>query len=330
MSWRRAMAAALSAMLGRGSWWVVALAGFLVRGGLLLALPAIVMPPTTAELGGLLDPSLVGTGLANPTPALVALVAGTLVALVATLTVTTVIGAWLEVTLVEAAADDAELAAVEGAATRAADAGADAPVDARVDGPADAGREGAPSSDRSNRISVAEASIARLVAHVPTVGAAAVALVALGAALTDEVTSPGGSGPLALRVLGRVPLPVVAVVVLWLLGEAWGGIAVRRLRTGETVGRALGRGLAELVRPSGLATFVVGTLAVALPAAALWFAASRAFDRLWPLLVDNADEGLVTIALVLLVATWAVGLWLLAIGLAWRSTAWTAEVLRRT
>jgi hypothetical protein len=177
---------------------------------------------------------------------------------------------------------------------------------------------------------VAEASIARLVAHVPTVGAAAVALVALGAALTDEVTSPGGSGPLALRVLGRVPLPVVAVVVLWLLGEAWGGIAVRRLRTGETVGRALGRGLAELVRPSGLATLVVGTLAVALPAAALWFAASRAFDRLWPLLVDNADEGLVTIALVLLVSTWAVGLWLLAIGLAWRSTAWTAEVLRRT
>lgn len=61
----------------------------------------------------------------------------------------------------------------------------------------------------------------------------------------------------------------------------------------------------------------------------LWLAASGAYDRLWPLLVDRADPGAIAIALVLLVATWGVGLWLLGVGVAFRSAAWTAEHLRR-
>lgn len=289
-------------MLGRGSWWVMALAGFLVRGGLLLLIPPIVMIPTTAELGGLLDPSIVGTGLATPTPALVALVAGLAIAFIVALVVTTVIGEWLELSLVEAAAADDELAAFAATAT-------DAP-------PPGTG--------------LVRASIVRLVAHVPTLAAGLVAASAIGVALTNEVTSPSGPGPLPLRVFVDVPIPVAALVILWLVGEAWGGIAVRRLRIGEAIGRALGLAWLDLVRPSGLATLVVGSLAVALPVAILWYAAGRAFDRLWPLVVDGADARFVAIALVLLVATWVVALWLLAIGLAWRSAAWTAEVLRRT
>jgi hypothetical protein len=289
-------------MLGRGSWWVIALAGFLVRGGLLLLIPPIVMIPTTAELGGLLDPSIVGTGLATPTPALVALVAGLAITFVVALVVTTVIGEWLELSLVDAAAADDELAAFAATPT-------DAPPP---------------------RAGLVPASIVRLVAHLPTLAAGLVAVFAIGVALTNEVTSPSGPGPLPLRVLLDVPIPVAALVILWLVGEAWGGIAVRRLRIGAEIGRALGLAWLDLLHPSGLATLVVGSLVVALPVAILWYAAGRAFDRLWPLVVDGADAQLVAIALVLLVATWIVGLWLLAIGLAWRSAAWTAEVLRRT
>jgi hypothetical protein len=76
-------------------------------------------------------------------------------------------------------------------------------------------------------------------------------------------------------------------------------------------------------------TLVVTNLVVGLLVVALWLAAGRAFDRLWPLLVDGAPAGTLLVALGLLVATWAAGLWLLAIGLAWRSAAWTAEALRR-
>lgn len=301
-------------MLGRGSWWVMALAGFLVRGGLLLLIPPIVMIPTTAELGGLLDPSIVGTGLATPTPALVALVAGLAIAFIGALVVTTVIGEWLELSLVEAAAADDELAAFAATATD----------QKRYDDLMDEFDAPPPGTG------LVRASIVRLVAHVPTLAAGLVAASAIGVALTNEVTSPSGPGPLPLRVFVDVPIPVAALVILWLVGEAWGGIAVRRLRIGEAIGRALGLAWLDLVRPSGLATLVVGSLAVALPVAILWYAAGRAFDRLWPLVVDGADARFVAIALVLLVATWVVALWLLAIGLAWRSAAWTAEVLRRT
>jgi hypothetical protein len=84
------------------------------------------------------------------------------------------------------------------------------------------------------------------------------------------------------------------------------------------------------MRPSGLATLVLTTVVVALPLVALWLAAGRAFDRLWPLLVEPADDGIVLLALGLLVGTWFAGLWLLGIALAWRSAAWTAEVRRHT
>lgn len=296
------MAAAIGSTLGRAGWWIVGLASFLVRGGLLLVLVPLVMPPTPAEIGGLLGPEIVGSGLATPTPALMTLVLLLVVGLAAALVVTSLVGAWLEVTLVATMFEEPEL--------RTGDPAAATP----------AGFQGV----------VLRAAAARLIAHVPTAVAAVIALAAIAGVAQDELTSPSGTGPLEGRILGRAIGPVAVTILVWLVAEAWAGVATRHLVLGGSFGEALGRGLAGVARPSGLATLVLGTAAAGLPLLALSLAAGRAYDRLWPLVFDGADPRLIVAALGLLVATWAVGLWLVGIGLAWRSAAWSAEVLRHT
>jgi len=55
-------------------------------------------------------------------------------------------------------------------------------------------------------------------------------------------------------------------------------------------------------------------------------AAGRAWEHLRGYLLDGADTVQLWAALTLLVATWVLGLAVLGAGLAWRATAWTAEV----
>jgi hypothetical protein len=293
MSWSQAMRAAFRGAAVRGRWWLVALATFLVRGGLVALLPAIVVLPTPAELAVRLDPSLTGDAPGDVTPGLVELVVRLLAIAATLLLATTVIGVRLEADLVEAAAND--------------DLG---PI------------------DRAPHLPLGQAVLARLVTHLPTLAAVVFGGVALAEAAYAELLSPSGPDVLPLRMAARAPLAVAFIVATWLLGETWGGLALRRLATGEALGSALGRGLAGVVRPSGLATLALGCIVVGLPLVVLWLTAARAFDRLWPLVVDGADPSAVAIALGLLVATWGAGLWLLAIGLAIRSAAWTAEGFR--
>lgn len=300
-SWRAAMAAALLATLGRGRWWLIALATFLVRGGLLLLVPPLLVIPTPAELASLVPASLVGTGLAHPTAALVTLVAGLSLGVMAVVFGTTLVGTWLDLALVEAQAGDEEL---------------------EVLGPPEVRQP-------PSLWPVVEV---RLLAHVPSAITVGVGLVVLGNALQAELLAPPEPLPLALRVVLREPLATGLIVAAWLLGEAWGGLALRRLATAgaRSTLRALRLGLADLLRPSGLATLLLTSTVVAAVVAILWLATRRAFDRLWPLVIGPSDGGALLLALALLVGTWAAGLWLIAIVLAWRSAAWTAEVLRRS
>jgi hypothetical protein len=180
------------------------------------------------------------------------------------------------------------------------------------------------------RVPLEAALEVRLTAHLPTAVALGFGVFAFADALTSELVSPRPGSPLLLQVLQRAPLAAALIAVAWLAGEAWGGLALRRLATTTSTRVALRAGLGDLVRPSGLATLVLTTVVVALPLVALWLAAGRAFDRLWPLLVERAGDGIVLLALGLLVGTWFAGLWLLGIALAWRSAAWTAEVLRHS
>ncbi len=296
MTWRAAMVRAVLATVGRGRWWLTALATFLVRGGFLALLPAMLVLPTPAELAGHLDPSLTGDAPGTLTPALIQLAAEVLVVVTIALVATTAAGAWLEGGLVAAAAEDRELG----------------PVSRPLDLP------------------VGQAVVARLVAHLPTLAAVAAGGAALAGAAYAERVSPSSGDALGLRIASRAPWALVAIGVTWLIGETWGGVAVRRLALGASLGTALAGGLLDVVRPSGLATLGLSSAAVGLPLLVLWLATSNAYERLWPLVVDAADPWAVAIALGLLVGTWATGLWLLAIGLAFRSAAWTAEALRLT
>lgn len=287
------MWAALVATLGRPSWWAMALAAFLVRGGFLLLLLPIVSLPTTAALITALAPTLETIYLGRPTAegALVAVaVIGTLLA---GLTAAGLAGSWLDLALVREAAvdEDVELG-------------------------------WAPSS-----ASVVQAFAVRLTAHLPTAIALGYALVRFVTVAYDELTAPGSTdAPVAARVLARAPDAVLAIVLAWLAGETIGALAARRASAGLSVPRALLASLRQLLGARGLATLGL-TIAVLV---AVWLpfllAAEGAWEYLRSRLLDGAGTLEVVAALLLLATTWVLGLAVVGACLAWRATAWTAEV----
>ena len=291
--WGDSLVAALLATLVRPRWWALSLAGFLVRGGVLvLALPIWIFP-TPAQLTSLAGPSVIGAGLASPTPALVAIVVGGLVGLSVALLASSLLGGWIDADLVRAAAADDELGALELRTV-----------------PADL------------------AATVRVVAHLPTLAAVVVAGAAVIESATLELLNPvPSSEPLVMRVIGHMPLPVAILVAAWILGEAWGGVAVRELAVGAGVVRSLGRGLRTLLSLRGIATLVVTDAVVLAAAAAMWLVLGRAFDRVWPVVLDGADPAMLVVPVVLLAASWAAALWLIALVTAWRAAMWTTVML---
>ncbi len=299
MTWLEAMRAAFVATLGRGRWWIAALAAFLVRGGILALVPAIVLVPTPAELEANLTPSLTSAVIRGSAVSLVAVLAGAIALAALVIVGASLVGAWLDAGLVaEVAADEAVV-------------------------PHDASGSGG-----GMYIPLVPALAARLVVHVPTLVAVVIGGVALGEATYAEVLSPTGSGSIVERVVARAPLAAAAIVGSWLVGEAWGGLAERYLGLGRPWWTAVALGLRDLFRPSGLATLALGWATVGLAGAGLWLAATAAFERAWPLVVDRADPPAIIVGLGLLAASWGAGLWLLAIAIAFRQAAWTAEVIR--
>ena len=100
MTTRGTTLAALLAVLGRPSWWLLGLAGFLARGGILLFLLAIVTLPSPLALSNLLSPILVPIVFGGVTPALLAVIASAIAAVVVWILVGAWIGAATEVVLI--------------------------------------------------------------------------------------------------------------------------------------------------------------------------------------------------------------------------------------
>jgi hypothetical protein len=300
--WREAMLGALVLTLARPSSWAVALAGFLARGGLLWFLVPIVPLPTTASLANEVSPRLRPVVLGEITPDFVLLASSILAAVGVAVVVGGLIGGWADAQLVRAAAADEEL----GYELHMA------PVSRGL-----AGR----------------AAAVRTVAHLPLLAARVAATPVLIAAVYAELTNPGEVvTPLVVRTLARIPEAVALVVGAWLLGEAAGGLGVRRLvlRGGPWPAAALG-GYRDLVRalPSSLATFALTTVSIvaALVPAALAAGLGWSFARL--ALLGGRSEVEIVATVVLFVAIWVGGLVIGGAAVAWRSHAWTAEWLRR-
>jgi hypothetical protein len=304
------MASALLVTLATPATWALALAAFLIRGGILLVIVPIVVLPTAVGLGNLFGATLVSLAFGSiPVEVIVAtgLVAAGVVAWV-------VLGGWLAAGLeaegARIVARDEDVAAFGGAAPRRP-----------------------PSAPSMGRIA-GRILAARLIASVPLAIVLALGTVRLIFVTYRELTAPlDVATPIVLRVLRGSPEVVVAVVVAWMVAEILGAIAARRIVLGGMgVGAALRQASAAAFRHPvasltrfWLPTFLLFLVLIpsALAAGATWQAAGTALD-------EDADPVRLLVTVVLFVGLWAVGLVLIAVVCAWRAAVWTiADVTRQ-
>lgn len=286
----------LLAVLAHRRWWILSLAGFLVRGGLLLLLVPLIPLPTTAALANALGPTLVGFVFGGPSASFLVFVGVIVGASLIWFVCSGIAGSVIDGVLIREASAHASLA------------------DRHL-----------PTVGRFwTRLAV------RWLAHVPTAAALIWGAATLVDAAYTELVSPGDPAlPVALRVVLRAPTAVALVVAAWALGEATGGIAVRRVSWGAGIRRALASSVAGLLRPSGVAVFLVTSLGLAAAVGAGAIATGVAYDQARILLLDDGPLVAQLLALGMLSAAWIGTVVLVAIATAWRATAWTFETGRR-
>jgi hypothetical protein len=306
----------------------VALAGFLLRGGIvLLAVPSLVVPSVIDIAGavGLRAFTIAG----QPTILLVALIAiGVLVALT-----------WLTVAILFGSAADAWLVTM---AMDSARRGGRPPVPVPAGEPGD--DPGLTLPPASMILRLAGIRLMCLLPLAIAVGWAATQV--FNAAYNELLTPTNLATPLPIRVALDAGDAVAIVTVVWLAGETVAAIAVRRqLLMGSGIWRSLAGALAEIGRRpiSSLATAVV-TYAVSFAAIGLAIVAtSVAFD--WcrmaarnqvPIAIQFGFGPVSTqrdfrpvvfgLAAISLGLVWVGSLALAAVTSAWRSAAFTSEV----
>ena len=293
---RRAIAAATRWTGARPDMWAVSLAGFLVRGGILvLAVPILVLPTPIGVA------SFVGAGAvtaAGPTDRFVVVAAAVGVVLAVAAVAGFVIGAAVDRVVLRAWAWD-DLAD---------------------------GRSGA----RSGTIGgVARVVAVRLVAAIPLVVAAAWAIPRIATAGYRELTLPDDlATPFPLRVLAAAPEAVAAIVAGLLVCELIAGLATVHLVVDRaSVPRSLWRVVVDLVRRPvpALATFALGVAGllflVGIPlavATVAWGAVRDAFA--------GGDVVRATAAVVALSAGWVAALLLAGVASSWRRAALASAV----
>lgn len=298
MSPRAALAEALLVTLAIPTTWPLALATFLLRGGLLLVVLPIVVLPSPVSLGNVLGPTLTTVVLSSVPVELAVAAALSALAVVAWVVIGGLVAAVLEAegVLLVAGHDEGGRPAVDG------------------------GRS-------ISRGVVTRAFAARCIAHLPTVIAILWGLARLVEATYRELTSPSDVvSPIALRVLRGAPEVIVAVALVWGLGELIGGLAVRRIVLGgSTVVTALRESVLTAVRraPVVLVGFLVpaaGLAVVLLPSAA---AAATAWGVVRAAMGSSATVVGSTVAVMIFVALWLVGLVLIGVTCAWRAAVWS-------
>jgi hypothetical protein len=305
MTTRGATLAALLAALGRPSWWILALAGFLVRGGIILFVFAIVTLPSPLALSNVLGPIVTPLYLGRVEPATVALISSAILTLVAWV----VAGGWF--------AAATEVVLIREAQRAASD-------------------EGLPggSSRPSGSLLIARSTAAHLIALLPMAVALAIGSVQIFGVAYRELVNPSDAGPIVLRVIAGAVSPVVVVVVLWILGEIIGGMAVRRVVLDDTaVVDAVLRSAVDLVaRPAGgLLAPLVTTAVLVVDLGAVLAVVMIVWTEVRTRLIGPIVDPLATaLALATLGAAWCLALLVTGLIDAWRSVAMTLEVERAT
>lgn len=289
--WRGSSAAAFG-VLRRPGLWPIALAGFLARGGIVLFVAPVVVPPSLVGLATFIGPaSITPTG---PTTGLIARIAAGAGLLVVALVLGTIIGSIAELALI---------------------------------------REARGEAGRTMPGLLRRVVLIRLVCLLPVAIVVGLGSQRLGQIVYDELTLPSDLvTPIAIRVATGAPGIVAAIVVAWLVGETWAGLATRiAADQGSGVASALAgaiglaiRRAAPILALTALSTLLaVGVLAVAVGLVG-W---SWGFVR-ESLLGSTAAGDLVAIggSTVLFVTCWLVGLTAAGALAAGRAVAWTLIV----
>jgi len=304
-----ALARALLVTLATPATWPLALAAFLLRGGIVvMALPIVVLP-TPVGLGNVFAPTITSVALGSvPIAAVVATVA-----IAGGVVLWLVVGGWLAAAIeaegARIVARDEDLAGMSGPRAPAVVPVGDGRIAARI-------------------------LTARLVAGVPLILGLAWGSVRLVFVTYRELTVPADTAtPIVLRVLRASPEVVVVIVAAWMIGEIVGSVAARRIALdGDHVVAALRRAVSTSVRQplATLARFWVPTIALLAVIAPSALAAGWASSAARDVLQQRADPLSVLIAVVVFVVLWVVGLVLSAVACAWRAAVWTvADLLGR-
>jgi hypothetical protein len=322
--WPGRMRLALGFALGEPDAAMSALAGFLVRGGIVpLALPAAVLP-SLIGIAGIFGVSAFAID-GSPTPLLYEIAVLGVVAVGAWLVTAGVIGSLMDLALIRAAAGE------EGGAGDGGGAGGHATGDRGLD----VGL-------------VIDMAAIRGICLLPLAAALAWASTRIYDTSYSELLAPSNlATPLVARVVLGATDAIAAVAIAWLIGETVAALAVRRLvLAGAGVRGALVGALAQCVkRPlatilTAVATFGGGVLltGTVMAATAVAFDWCRVAARnphpialsvgLGPLTATRDFRpvafGLTALALA---AVWLAGAAISGIGSAWRNAAWTGEVV---
>lgn len=307
MSWGAGLIAALLIVLARPATWIVALAGFLVRGGLLLFLLPIVVLPSPVDLATSFGPTITAFVFGGLSPEMALVVAAIVAAFLAWLLIGTAIAGATERSLIEAVATDD-----------------DQPL-------ADVARRPA-ASDLEGR--VRRIVILRLAGHIPLALVLGWGSLRVVQATYRELTSPSDVlDPIAFRVLSAVPDAVIGIVAAWCLGEILGSLGARRLiLRGQSLDNAYLGAWADFLRHpvAATATFVVPTVVLLLIVGPVAAASGVAWDGLRILLATDLTSSPLEILLVLVafVGVWSAGLLVAGLLAAWRSAVWTLASVR--
>lgn len=258
MSRGAALTGALLTTLATPVTWPLALAVFLLRGGILLVALPIVVLPTPVGLGNVLAPTIMSIAFGSVTVGLLVVSSTIVVGVLAWL----LLGGWI------AAALEAEGVRVVA-------------LDAEVSEHREPAPGSMPAEDAGSGRIAARILVARLVAYIPLGLALSWGSLRFVFTAYGELTSPSDvTMPIVLRVVRASPEVVVAIVLAWMIGEIVGAMAARRIALGgDRVAAALRAALLTSLRHplATLARFLLPTLALlvvlapsALAAASAW------------------------------------------------------------
>jgi hypothetical protein len=309
-----ALTGALLVTLAAPATWPLALAAFLLRGGVVIVALPIVVLPTPVGLGNVLAPSLTTIALGGLSTELLLWVVAIGLLVVAWVVASGLLAAILEAEAARIVAVHEEVAPSDGVRVRqhAADELPDG-LTTRV----------AP----RRRVEAGRVFLARVLAHLPLGLALIWGTARLVAVTYRELTNPADvDTPLVWRVLLASPEVVLAILVTWTIGQALGAIAARRVVLARSdVPLALRDACLTLLRRPHmvLTDFWLPTLALALALAPSALAAASAGNVVREAMTSPGEPIRLGLAVVLFVSLWGVGLALTAVICAWRAAVWT-------